>query len=106
MLNRERTMWEPGQSGNPAGRPKKGMALTDILAEKVDKEAIAERLIELAMERGDITALKYIYDRIDGKPVETVNNYTEQAPTRIDLVRHKDAIDRSDSGSVGEQEEV
>ena len=96
-------MWEPGQSGNPAGRPKKGMALTDILAAKVDKEAIAERLIELAMERGDITALKYIYDRIDGRPKETIEQTVLSAPQRIDLVRYtEDDADRSYSGSVGE----
>jgi hypothetical protein len=63
---------------NRAGRPKKGTALTDILNYKLDlvhkagkmkREAIAERLIEVALD-GDVAALKYVFDRLDGKPVQ------------------------------------
>jgi len=64
---------------NRSGRPKKGAALTDILNYKLDlvhksgklkREAVAEKLIELALD-GDVSALKYIYDRVDGRPVQT-----------------------------------
>jgi len=79
--------WVAGVSGNPSGRPSKGMALTDVLREKIDKEAIADKLIEIAMERNDINALKYIYDRIDGKPIETIKQHvTEENPVH-DLIR-------------------
>ena len=79
--------FEPGKSGNPAGRAPKEQALTDVLREKVNKEAIAEKLIEIAMEKGDISALKYIYDRIDGKPIETIKQHvTEDNPVH-DLIR-------------------
>ncbi len=64
---------QKGYTGNPNGRPKKGQTLTDALRESVDKHEIAKKLVELALEKGDIGALKYIYDRIDGRPVETVN---------------------------------
>jgi hypothetical protein len=76
------------QNINRAGRPKKGKTLTDILEkhgkrrdiEYVDektgevkkrsrKEELARELWALAMD-GDIQAIKYIYDRIDGKPTE------------------------------------
>lgn len=70
--NTPKTAWKPGQSGNPKGRPPKGETLTDALKEQVDKKAIAEKLCEMAME-GDIGALKYIYDRIDGRPIESVD---------------------------------
>jgi len=65
---------------NRKGRPKKGAALTDILNNKLDlvhksgklkREAIAEKLIEAALN-GDLAALKYVFDRIDGRPKETV----------------------------------
>jgi hypothetical protein len=57
------------------------------IREKVNKEAIAEKLIEIAMEKGDISALKYIYDRIDGKPIETIKQHvTEDNPVH-DLIR-------------------
>ena len=71
-----------GKSGNPQGRPKKGQALTDLLREKIEtkktnrekltrKEKIIEKLITLA-EGGDIAALKYLFDRLDERPTETV----------------------------------
>ena len=65
---------------NREGRPKKGEALTDILntvldevdsSGKMRREIIAEKIVELA-EKGDIIALKYIFDRTDGKPIETI----------------------------------
>jgi hypothetical protein len=60
----------PGTVPNPKGRPKKGTALTDVLKERVDAQELANKLIDMAMD-GDTVAMKYIYDRIDGKPIET-----------------------------------
>jgi hypothetical protein len=69
-----------GSSGNPGGRPKRDTSLTGLLrkelskknADKIAKKTrIVGKLIELA-DGGDVVALKYIFDRIDGKPTETV----------------------------------
>lgn len=95
MKRNEKGQWEPGESGNPQGRPKKGEALTDVLRSKVDKETIAEKLIELAMS-GDVQALKYVYDRVDGKPVETVNQTVRNVP---DYVGFADTDDTEDTDS-------
>ena len=73
-----------GQSGNPGGRPKKGETLTDILRGYLNepdpdappytrKQMLAQALYSRAID-GDVMAIKYTYDRIDGKPVETVDN--------------------------------
>jgi hypothetical protein len=77
-------MGKPFEKGdarsNRRGRPKKGQALTDILNYKLDqrdrsgklqREAVAEKLINLALE-GDMTAIRYVMDRTDGRPKETV----------------------------------
>ena len=73
---------------NRKGRPKKGDSLTDFLSHALDqkkeimqkdgkvktlfvREMIAERLILKAM-CGDVLAMKYIFDRVDGSPVQTV----------------------------------
>lgn len=66
------TKWKPGQSGNPNGRPPKEQSLTDILRSKVDAEEMAELMIGLARE-GDLAAIKAVYDRVDGKPRESVD---------------------------------
>lgn len=75
---------------NLNGRPPKGETLTGALKEKVDKDAIATRLIEIAMEKGDIAALKYIYDRIDGRPVETVNQTIKEIPKYVGFIDSSD----------------
>lgn len=64
-------MWQKGESGNPHGRPKKGESLTDALRAKADKEALADKLLALAKE-GNFMALRYVYDRVDGLPKQTV----------------------------------
>ena len=76
--------WEKGQSGNPKGRAPKGQTLTDALRNHIDKEEIAALLTELA-KGGDIGALKYIYDRLDGKPTETVHNLMQNLPDVIEI---------------------
>jgi len=73
--------WKPGQSGNPKGRPKKGKTITDALnkylnqkepgSEITRKQQLIQSIYSLAVDEGDLLAIKYIIDRIDGKPVET-----------------------------------
>ena len=82
---------------NRAGRPKKGTALTDILNYKLDakddngklrRELIAEKLIQLA-ETGDIAAIRYLTDRIDGKPVETIKADVRGNVVSIEAINKK-----------------
>lgn len=91
--------FKPGQSGNPNGRPKGGY-LTDILKrqgeivdqERADgkkisrKEAISEKLWEIAMSGDDAVLLKYLYDRIDGKPLQAIEADIKASGFQINVI--------------------
>ena len=74
----DKSKWKAGQSGNPAGRPKKADCLTSLLKEEIDKvcpkdvekrtwkELIILATMSLAM-KGNAAALKEVWERMDGK---------------------------------------
>ena len=74
--------WQPGQSGNPKGRAKKGQTITDEIRKELKRriipdgdkfisrrKAIAKVLIELSI-KGDLQAIKQLMTYIDGLPIE------------------------------------
>ena len=81
-----------------------GEALTDILRQKIDKDAVAAKLIEIAMEKGDLVALKYIFDRLDGRPVETINQNVAAAPKVVEIV-HREGDDTTVAEDIEAVEE-
>ena len=74
--------WKKGVSGNPRGRPKKRDSLTSLLKEEIAKicpadrekrtwkELIVRATLQLAM-KGNATALKEVWERLDGKILQT-----------------------------------
>lgn len=76
------TRWKKGESGNPKGRPKKQDSLTSLLKEEIKKicpadrekrtwkELIVRATLQLAM-KGNATALREVWDRLDGKTLQT-----------------------------------
>lgn len=69
-----RNVWQPGQSGNPGGRPK-GLLTAELRrqllrndAEKI--RAIASTLIRRAVA-GSIPAIQTVLERVDGKVLQT-----------------------------------
>jgi len=66
--------WKPGQSGNPAGRPK-SKPFKDALQAIMDKPGMLEKTAAALVARshtGDVGATKEIADRLDGKVTDTL----------------------------------
>jgi hypothetical protein len=84
--HRSSTTWQEGQSGNEAGRPKKGDALADIAIAKMDikdaftpegkklarKDALVEMLYSKAIQQRDMVAFKELREMLShgGAPVD------------------------------------
>ena len=71
--------FKKGVSGNPKGRPKSRpfkeallKAIQEAGEEGTTLDDIAKKLIEAA-RNGDMQAIKELNDRLDGKPVTTIN---------------------------------
>jgi len=82
-LIRGNPKWVKGVSGNPAGRPKNEPLLSPELRRQLHEvcpadpegrtwlEFLAERLLQLA-SKGNPTAIKELFERIEGKVTEKV----------------------------------
>lgn len=82
------TAWKPGQSGNPNGRPKKGLAISERIRENVtdkDWDAIIACAVALA-KGGDKASRDFLSDRTEGKPVQHNINENKELDTVIGIV--------------------
>lgn len=79
----------PPEIARPRGRPKKGETVTDVLKEYLDterftvkgrsvsaREMLVRKMYQLAMN-GSIPAITYLWERMDGKIVQTIDQHIE-----------------------------
>lgn len=96
------TPFQPGESGNPGGRPK-GESFTSLLRELLDtkhkrapnwRAAVAAKAIDLAA-KGDLDAIKWIADRTDGKVADRqVVAGDGEHPVRVEVTYRDETIPR------------
>lgn len=64
--------WPKGVSGNPAGRPKEGTGLMEIIRREISHEDITEALKKLLVA-GDPKIPQYLADRELGRPAQAIH---------------------------------
>ncbi len=84
--------WQPGQSGNPAGRPRGSRNKRTAMIQELfdgEVEAVARKLIELA-KAGDIAAITILLDR----------SLPRRRPIEIELPEVRGITDNSVAGDA------
>ncbi len=82
--------WKKGESGNPKGRRN---AYTDLIKdfsftkvnEKERREVVVSKLFQLA-ERGDLRAIQFIVERLEGKALERQERTTKSEPIQVMVI--------------------
>ena len=82
--------WKKGESGNPNGRRN---AYTDLIRDfsfqkvndKERREIILSKLFQLA-ERGDLRAIQFIVERLEGRALERQERTTKSEPIQVMVI--------------------
>ena len=82
--------WKKGQSGNPNGRRN---AYTDLIkdfsflkiGEKERREVVVSKLFQMA-ERGDLRAIQFIIERLEGKALERQERTNKSEPIQVMVI--------------------
>ena len=86
------------------GRPPAEKSLTKALRDKVDPKEMAERIIALSRDKDKTIALKattYIYDRLDGTPIQSLRTQSDDLP-QIVIAGPGVELDKADSGDTSQ----
>ena len=92
--------FKKGESGNPNGRPKKGLAISDILesigarSHSVDK-SMKEKVLEVVYESalaGDLNCAKFIADRTEGTALQKMSVTTNEPVQVLKIVDQDETV--------------
>lgn len=78
---------KPGETRNPNGRPRKGYSITEtmraMMTERPEvKQALGNKILEAAL-KGDLAAIKLIWNYMDGMPLQTTDLTVKDKPIPI-----------------------
>lgn len=82
--------WQPGQSGNPSGAPRRAKIWREAINRAIKRreqedpqalEKLADKLLA-AVDAGDIAAIKEFGDRVDGKVAQAIGGDDELGPIK------------------------
>ena len=90
MANKNLIPFKKGESGNPNGRKN---AYTDLIkdfsflkvGEKERREIVISKLFQLA-EKGDLRAIQFIIERLEGKALERQERTTKSEPIQVMVI--------------------
>ena len=91
-----------GAEANPNGRPKKGYSITEWFQEMLAstpeiKDEIGSAIIQKA-KKGDIAAMKLVWNYMDGLPVQSVDMKTD-SKVEIKIIEDTELKDANSSTS-------
>lgn len=103
---REASLWKPGQSGNPMGRPKEPTedldAMLTLVATKSGRaKKLAQHLVDIALDgksHVNLAAVQYIFDRLEGKPRQSVPDREEKKDPLVVVLERLISSDRALEG--------
>lgn len=102
------TQFQPGTSGNPNGRPKGSKNVATVLKMLLEKRAegtefgyagpLAQKMLELGLDKGDLGAIREALDRIEGKvPNKQQWSTDPENPHGVSITIKKPDGDKPDS---------
>jgi hypothetical protein len=96
--------WKPGQSGNPHGRPKKGFTLREVLRNKINRDAIVDRLLADALA-GDTRAMRMVLAYHDGLPATMAPDEGQVAAIAPVVLLPSNGREFSEAADLGEDDD-
>jgi len=108
-----RMIFPPGVSGNPAGRPVGSVSVVEALRRELKKaadipnnkekrtylELLIKRILNKSIADGDVSMIKDIIDRIDGKPKQPVE-MSGSVDTRLEILTRMGLVDDNETKSI------
>lgn len=114
-IRNERGQFVPGVSGNPAGKPPGSLSIVAEIKKQLNQiaeedpqkrmkfELLVRKVILKAINEGDVSMIKDIIDRIDGKPTQNINISSVDA-IRDEYFTKLDNLTRQRAGEADIQE--